>query len=284
MMKKFKTTTFSVIIVVAAFFNGCKKTSIPDPTVTIGGSINSANFVTEDNNTFMFFDLNHDDNKHKKYFYAERMFLTKDTMKIKDGPYPINNLTTNWPSEVKDIGMGSSSYMFVSAYMGLRITSGNSQYDSIRILSGYLPGTLNPFEDPHYSHSMAGKTPQGYTMIQVPDGVGGSTPIYPIFYFKEGYYIDRPFSWATYNPAPINTLLPGGTAARYDWANVDNVTSYVNDLSGNFRTHLFFDFKNWRYFTWEEGCTMGCSQRTLTLGAYQSLDNLLKWPAGWGKK
>ena len=77
--------------------------------------------------------------------------------------------------------------------------------------------------------------------------------------------------------------MPGGAAAKYDWANIDNVISFANDATGNFRTHLFFDFKNWRYFSWEESCAVGCTERKLTLSEYKSLDGLLKWPEGWGK-
>jgi len=286
-MKNLKISILSLTVAIIVIATGCKKDTISDSTLIARGSINTPNFVCAYNIYpkvgFAFYDLNHDENKDKKYFTAELMYLGSDTMKILDGPFPITNLASNWPSQVKDIGMENNSYWIVSASMGVKITSDNAQYDSINVFDGN-PGSLSPFENPIYARSMAGKTPQGFTVIQVPSGVGGSTPKYPIFYFKEGYYVDKPYSWATIESAPITSLVPGGVAAKYDWINVDNVISFSNDALGNFRTHLFFDFKNWRYFSWDEGCTIGCTERTLTLSDYKSLDGLLKWPADWGKK
>ncbi|MBK8352746.1 MAG: hypothetical protein IPL21_14090 [Saprospirales bacterium] len=280
-MKNYKLLLLIGVVTSILLINGCTKDAAP-----ISPSLNTPNFVCAYNIYpkigFAFYDLNHDENKDKKYFIAELMYQGSDTMKIIDGPFPITKLASNWPSQVKDIGMDNNSYWIVSASMGIKITSGIAQYDSISILDGN-PGTLSLFEDPSYARSMAGKTPQGWTLIQVPSGVGGSTPMYPIFYFKEGYYVDKPYSWSAIESAPIASLVPGGAAAKYDWANIDNVISFANDATGNFRTHLFFDFKNWRYFSWEESCAVGCTERKLTLSEYKSLDGLLKWPEGWGK-
>ena len=293
-MKKYTTFVLNLLFATVAIMTGCKKTDTPNPVSN--SSLNTPNFVSRyftipSKSSIAFFDLNHDDNKDKKYFIAELMFLGSDTMKISDGPFPITNLASNWPSNVKDVGMGYTIFDFppnlnswvVTSSMGIRLNAGNAQYDSLKILNGISPNE-SPYDDPRFARSMAGKTPQGYTLIQVPSGVGGSTPMYPIFYFKEGYYVDKPYSWATIDAKPITSLVPGGAANKYDWSNVDNVISFPNDAQGNFNTNLFFDFKNWRYFTWKEDCAFGCTERTLTMSPYKSLDGLLKWPAGWGKK
>lgn len=290
-MKNHKLNLLTAIIAISLLLSACSKETTP----TSSHSVNTPNFasmyfITPYKIGVMFFDLDHDDNKDKKYFVAELMYLNSDTMKIIEDPVPITNFASNWPSNVKDAGMGISIFdqsptvglVTVSSSMGIYINSGNAQYDSLNI-RGLGPGTLSPYDDPSYARSMAGKTPQGWTLIQVPSGVGGSTPMYPIFYFKEGYFVDKPYSWATIDAKPITSLLPGGAANKYNWTNVDNVITYSNDADGNFRTHLFFDFKNWRYFTWKEDCAFGCTERTLTLSDYKSLDGLLAWPEGWGK-
>lgn len=297
-MKNYKISILSVIIILIAITIGCKKDKVSNIIPPKGDIVNTPNFasmyfITPNKIGVMFFDLDHDDNKDKKYFIAELIYLTDDTMKIIEDPVPITNLASNWPSDVKNAGMGISifdqsptlSRVTVSSSMEIRLNSGIAQYDSTSIFNGN-PGTLSPYDDPIYARSMAGKTPQGWTLIQVPSGVGGSTPMYPIFYFKEGYYVDKPYSWATIDAKPISSLVPGGAANKYEWASVDNVITYNNDDDGNFRTHLFFDFKNWRYFTWTEGCAyeVGCTERKLTMSSYKSLDGLLKWPKGWGKK
>lgn len=293
-MRNFKLSLLIAVVSISLLVNGCSKDTNISPASKSENTPNFASmyFITPNKIGVMFFDLDHDDNKDKKYFVAELIYLTDDTMKIIEDPISITNLASNWPSSVKDAGMGISLFdqsptvgrVTVSSSMEIRLNSGNAQYDSISILSGN-PGTLSPYDDPNYARSMAGKTPQGWTLIQVPSGVGGSTPMYPIFYFKEGYYVDKPYSWAAIDAKPITSLVPGGAANKYDWASVDNVISYSNDADGNFRTHLFFDFKNWRYFTWTEGCAfeVGCTERKLTLSPYKSLDGLLKWPEGWGK-
>ncbi|MBK6966080.1 MAG: hypothetical protein IPH20_19705 [Bacteroidales bacterium] len=77
-------------------------------------------------------------------------------------------------------------------------------------------------------------------------------------------------------------MFPG--TPNYDWVNVNNVIFYQNEFGWD--THVFFDFKNWRYFTWKEECVNypDCSSIKVTMGSYKSLDTFMAWPEGWGIK
>ncbi|MEI2708364.1 MAG: hypothetical protein V9E96_05005 [Chitinophagaceae bacterium] len=90
------------------------------------------------------------------------------------------------------------SRVTVSASMGVKIKHlDNAQYDSTSVFDGN-PGSLSPFMMIQFMPDQwLVKLHKDWTLIQVPSGVGGSTPMYPIFYFKEGYYVDKPYSWAT---------------------------------------------------------------------------------------
>lgn len=233
---------------------------------------------------FIFYDLNHDANIDKKYFIAQRINFTSDSMKISVGSLPIDSLAANWPAQVKSASYGYNSDLIVNAGMRLLVQGINPsgqliyKYDSIHKLSGGL-ATYNYLNNPLFAGAMAGKNPQGETFLRVPDGVGGITVKNCILYFKEGYYTVKT---AGHPSKFLSTLAPN--ASSYDWANVSNVISYSTDGTNFHYTHLFLDFKNWRYFTWAESCTPGgCASILLTQSSYSSLDKLLKWPAGWGK-
>jgi hypothetical protein len=56
--------------------------------------------------------------------------------------------------------------------------------------------------------------------------------------------------------------------------------------SSSFARYFAIDFKNWRFFTWQERLSTVTPHAQFAgyWGDYKSLDRLLKWPAGWGKK
>ncbi len=197
----------------------------------------------------------------------------------RDNTFAVDSIAENWPANVKSGGFGYSSDMVISAYMGMRQNGVNAsgkinyRYDSlVHFTNGW---------GANFSDGMSwlnGKTPQGNATIKIPDGVGSYSANNTIFYFKEGqcklYYSQN-------LPMSISSLVAG--AGNYDWPNVSNVVSWTN--TWGFYTHVFFDFKNWRYFSWEESCASGgCLTIKLTMSGYKSLDKLLKWPAGWGKQ
>jgi len=299
-MKNLKTSilTFTIAIIVMAA--GCKKDTIPDPTATTGNSINTPNFVAVyyppkppatgqwKPDGYIFYDLNHDDNKDKKFFIA-RFYLSGniDSMAIYKGPLPIDSTAENWPSEVKSAGFGYNTDIVINAYKGMRQmgvdatgTKSSYLYDSLKTLKIISSG--NGWGSVFYEGVswLNGKTPQGFTTIKIPDGVGSFTNTSVMFYFKENNCI----RWGGVEPPiSISSLVPGSSAGTYDWPNVNNVIS--NENIWGFRTHYFIDFKNWRFFTWQEECAAGgCLTIKLTMSGYKSLDNLLKWPAGWGKQ
>ncbi len=289
-MKNFKTSILIVIIAIIAIATGCKKDTQLNASTPNGSVVNTPNFLTmywpplpPATGTWVpegvaFYDLNHDDNKDKKVIIAKFLNTGIDTMGIIKGPLPIDSIAENWPANVKSGGFGYSSDMVISAYMGMRQNGVNAsgkinyRYDSlVHFTNGW---------GANFSDGMSwlnGKTPQGNATIKIPDGVGSYSANNTIFYFKEGqcklYYSQN-------LPMSISSLVAG--AGNYDWPNVSNVVSWTN--TWGFYTHVFFDFKNWRYFSWEESCASGgCLTIKLTMSGYKSLDKLLKWPAGWGK-
>lgn len=289
-MKNFKTSILIVIIAIIAIATGCKKDTQLNASTPNGSVVNTPNFLTmywpplpPATGTWVpegvvFYDLNHDNNKDKKVIIAKFLNTGIDTMGIIKGPLPIDSIAENWPANVKSGGFGYSSDMVISAYMGMRQNGVNAsgkinyRYDSlVHFTNGW---------GANFSDGMSwlnGKTPQGNATIKIPDGVGSYSANNTIFYFKEGqcklYYSQN-------LPMSISSLVAG--AGNYDWPNVSNVVSWTN--TWGFYTHVFFDFKNWRYFSWEESCASGgCLTIKLTMSSYKSLDKLLKWPAGWGK-
>ncbi len=283
---------FTVALLFMVITASCKKNT--DAPAVVPGSKNTPNFAGPyfkftpgtgwQQKGFIFYDLNHDANKDKKYFTAERINFTSDSMKITVASLPIDSLATNWPAQVKSASYGYNTDLIVNAHMRLLVQSVNTSgrlvysYDSIYKLSSGI-ATYNYLNNSLFAGAMAGQNPQGETFFRIPDGMGGITVKNTILYFKEGYYTIKTAG----HPAKLlSTLAPN--ASSYDWANVSNVISYSTDGTNFHYTHLFLDFKNWRYFTWAESCTPGgCTSILLTQSGYKNLDNLLKWPEGWGK-
>lgn len=278
----------------------CKK-STDNPPVT-SGSKNTPNFAGPhfkfnsgsgwQQKGFIFYDLNHDANKDKKYFVAERINAGSDSMKITVAPLPIDSLATNWPAQVKSASYGYNSDLIVSAHMRLLVQSVNTsgqivyRYDSIYKLSGGTQ-TYNYFNNPSFADVMTGKNPQGEAVFQVLDASNNVTFKNTILYFKESYYTTKTAG----RPAEfLSTLLPGIINLNYDWRNVNQVIYYQKPNTsggGTISVYLFLDYKNWRYFTIEQkvDCSLFPVPCSIVNAAndYQSLDKLLKWPDGWGK-
>ncbi len=295
-MKNLKLSIVTIFIAIIVLSTSCKKDTQSNPSSTNGSVINTPNFLTIywpplppasgqwQPEGVAFYDLNHDDNKDKKVIIAKFLNTGFDTMGIIKGPLPIDSIAENWPATVKSGGFGYSTDMVINAYMGMRQQGVDAlgrihyYYDSLTNLqissSGIGWGAT-------FYTSMSwlnGKTPQGNSTIKIPDGVGSFESHTLYFYFKEGQCYDQ----NVYRPISISSLVAG--AGNYDWPNVSNVVSLQNGTSG-FSTHTFFDFKNWRHFSWKEECASGgCLTVKLTMSGYKNLDGLFKWPADWGKK
>lgn len=108
-----RTTAILAIAVVILAQYSCKKDNPVAPTPNQSSAINTPNLVAINYkwdasigwwsaDGFIFYDLNHDDNKDKKYFIAK--IARYDSLKIVKGPLPIDSVATNWPAEVKSVG------------------------------------------------------------------------------------------------------------------------------------------------------------------------------------
>lgn len=298
-MKILKTIALAFVILITY---SCKKDNPVAPTPNPSTAKNTPNFVAINYkwdtsigwwsfDGFIFYDLNHDDNKDKKYFTAK--IAKFDSLKIVKGPLPIDSAATNWPAGVKSCGYGYNTDMYVNAHMRMKVANIAADgrfiyvYDSIyhRPPGGpkYGGGIHSTFNDPAIAGSRAGKTPQGLSMVRASGLPGGAIAWMFLSYFKEGSCT----GWLTgggsgeLTSESFSSMFPG--TPNYDWVNVNNVIFYQNEFGWD--THVFFDFKNWRYFTWKEECVNypDCSSIKVTMGSYKSLDTFMAWPEGWGK-
>lgn len=281
----------------------CKKSTPANPVNTppVSANVNTPNFVAVNvkwnnnlggyaNDGLIFYDLNHPNNSDKKYFTVRIANLgIVDSFKITKGPLPIDSAATNWPAQVTSCGYGYNTDMFVNSSMRLKVQSFAPDgrfvylYDSIYHSRKGDGGLKNRFDDPRISGSNAGKTPQGETIIYSSYLPGGALYYSFTSYFRQGTFVAGPTgSAAVLTSGSLSSLFVGASA--YDWPSVDNVISYKNEFG--WYSHTFFDFKNWRYFTWKESCENqeNCMSKKLVLGGYASLDRFCKWPAGWGKQ
>lgn len=286
--------TAVICFIVSITAISCKKDTLPSST-----SANTPNFVAVNwppvpstgqwlPDGYIFYDLNHDDNKDKKVFIARFPTLSdgSESMIITKGPFSIDSIADNWPASVKSAGFGYNTDMVTSAYMGMQAHGRDLlgrihyYYDSlvaIKIANSGVGWGASFYEGGIGQTLLKGKTPQGNAVFKIPDGVGGILYKNVILYFKENSYVEMSGSGAQKS---LNDLAPG--AGDYDWVNVNSIMNNKNIWG--FNTHYFLDFKNWRYFTWQEECADGgCLTIKLTMSGYKSLDALLNWPSGWGK-
>jgi hypothetical protein len=239
---------------------------------------------------YMMLDINHDDNKDKKFliFDIENRVGGGYQFVIKRGPLPIDSLATNWPKQVKTIFNGYSNDMYVDQYMRMQATnvSAGSRftyvYDSMQKFSGNSILMLNYLHNASlYAGSMASKLPQAKVLLWEGDATGTSKPKDVIYYFKEGHFTNVT---SVGNGANLLTTFQNGFNVPSErWKKMDAVIT----LEGTFYTHFYFDFDEWQYFTikdfcpstWGAPCTAG-----LQTADFQSMDNLMTWPIGFGKK
>ncbi len=224
-----------------------------------------------------FFDLNHDDNKEKKFFIAEKIYENRDTLRIKQIPYPIDSLGFNWPADVKDAAFGHTNDLYINATDRLQCyLDGESSWYKTTI------GTY--FNDPRLSGAMYGQTPIGigsfwFKSNEDPTKTGRFFPIW--IYAQSRKITGEPGKYGS--PTPVSQIEVLQGSGGYDWENVESMITY--EKRDGFPAGYFFDFKNWRYFTYEYSCAIGgCLEPKITWSAYKSLNKLCKWPEGWGKK
>ena len=272
-----KILIFCAVVSCTSVFVGCSKdtANVPSSKSTASylvlkeWSMQSGNGSFDE--YFYFLDLGADDNNNKKYMKTKRLYANSDSLQIIQGPELITGLADNWPAQVKT---GCSNQWITDFFENgtMRLTQNGINGTTGKRVYKYGPIGIG--------YTFPYGAPEGETSILIPDGVGGSERTGGYFYFKQGIYIDN----LTLTAKDLSSIVPGANA--YDWKNVDNVYAYLN--SPGFWTNVFIDYKNWRYFKFEENCDAGptgnCTHRTLKLYPYQSLDKLMKWPDGWKKK
>jgi hypothetical protein len=284
----------------------CKKSNDLNPIIPVD-SINTGNhpnlaaldYTYYPTNTYLrikFYDLNHDKNSDKKVFTAEFMSWGFDTFRVVKEPQSIDSIAPGWPAQVKSVAFANHA---------IGATNIAYQVDSrttIKVLPN-IPSSPNGlmfkydstprqqgFPNDHIilnSGFMEGRTCRGYlTQVKVFGNVnplGYSTKRILLFPASSFFY-DNSYAGNAYtNWENLSALLPG--AGNFDWTTVDAVIPIFNPAT-SFARYFAIDFKNWRFFTWQERLSTITPQAQFAIdwGGYKSLDRLVKWPEGWGKK
>lgn len=281
---------WSICFLLVLFVVSCKKDTVKDTTIPSPSKFtptcayySSENISGTWRDFVYFFDLSESSNSQKLYFVAKPVFANQDSLSIVVEPRSVDSLGPNFPSEIKDY----PGYGWVKQWTNpiYRLKFNGSFYKEA------VPNSL--FNDASVMGSLAGKWPQAEIKYYLQEPLGNGTLLrhYAFFYFSENrcYHTSVLVSNAgnaTYEPygvRPINSIMPG--FSKYDWTSVTAYFALYKSYNDR-QTHYFLDFKNWRYFTVVEGAaSVGLSgtQPTISFTEYKSLDNLVKWPSGWGK-
>lgn len=285
--------TTSILLITMFWITACKKDNAPNPA---GGGTKTPNSILynwEYNGSmwvrrgFMLLDLDHAENKDKSFMVVDLKAtgIGKFEFELKRGPLPIDSLSSNWPPEVRKVAFGYSNDMTVNAQM--RIQSQNTgprfeyRYDSIHKFQSAIY-TYNYLNNPLYAGSMAGKTPQGRTGAWGADASDNAIPRDIIFYFSESAFsnVVSPGNGGIY----LTDLIGGVNVESAIWKKTDAVMTF----EGAYYTHLYFDFDEWQFFTVEDWCPASygaaCTKGGVQIIKPKSMNELMKWPEGWGKK
>ncbi len=281
------------------FFASCKKNSVDPPGPgTIG--VNHPNFICLDNSPanpgkFTIFDLDHDDNKDKKYFSVAVLPNANeylDSCQIVLTPKPIDSLALNWPSQIKSAAFcqsGTVRSILTDAKNTVTYSTGNPWIYGPIATNSNLYRKLN---DPLYASTKAGQKPYGNNFFstifnsQVNNGVYDRKFRDISYYFKEGVYTDNSPNGGL---KLLDTLFVG--AAAINWRSIDQVATVeferINTFNRYYTKYFYFDWTNWQYYTVTETelakDLAGRYYISWVVKSY-SLDSFCKWPAGWGKK
>lgn len=285
--------TIAMLSFLCAFYS-CKKNNTPPapapssaantPTCAYASSVLAPGGGISQFITFM--DLSNTVTAEKKYFTIQLKYVgVKDSFEVITLPQSVNNLAKGFPAEITS----SPGFGLLNQWI-------NPQYALKADFGNYLQDTIvrNPASNYYFlyqrflSGPLQGAWPQSnFDNYNVPTGQNGNNILHfrTIFYFKKGLCIDANAGTSGANTIPIETFYKG--APNYDWLNIDAAIQIVQfPVSAPSKCNFyFFDFKNWRYFRWEQ---FNSSILNNALGTqfygYESLDRFIKWPQGWGKK
>lgn len=282
-------------MVTLLLLNACKKDSGKEDDTTATGYKKPASILsnweyrggTWQVDGFMLLDLDHADNKDKSFMVVglQETSIDKYGFVLKKGPLPIDSLATNWPPEVRSVAFGYSNDLTVNAAMRLQAQTATRpytyRYDSVHKFSTaiYLYNYLN---NPLYAGSMAGKTPQGRQTAWAPDATGNAVPRDIIYYFKESAFSN--VIAPGYGGIMLTDLVNGVNTPSEIWKKVDATITFT----GTYYTHLYLDVDDWQYFTIRDWCPSSygakCDKGGVQYIHWRSMNELMNWPAGWGKK
>jgi hypothetical protein len=275
---------FPLMIIGLVVVSGCKKTTVPGPPNPSANSINTPTLlgggfqpgVPFSTNEFNIYDLDHDNNKDKKYFRIE--LYSVDSARIVMEPKPIDSLAISWPAAVKKIRWSPGAEFIVDNQSYIRISGGSF--------------TQTPYSPTSPQHAWIRQ--QQYTIFnpllpaRLPDADVFINGEYHLLYLDQTHpFIDKVASttlngyqqFNVYRMSDFYVGLPGLAGQAFDVYDYTNVTDMIyQPVNSKF---YFFDFKNWRYWT---VARIGGLNEGFTAGPVKSLDKFLKWPAGWGKK
>lgn len=287
-----KITLLLTVVASLAFLSSCKKDDASTPTApAFENSPTSAYYSYEPvagggwASFISFFDLRSNDVSKKKYFKIQLKFQgVTDSFEIATLPQSINNLAPGFPAEIVDYpGFGYVNQWTNPEYR-LLSTGGSAYYKDTIV--------RNPASNIYYlyqhflSGALQGERPQSnFDHYYEPIGTNGQVLHHSrtIFYFKKGLCIDHNSTQPGGVVKPISTLFAG--APTYDWQNINTAFQLTNSTSAQSSNLYFIDFKNWRFFRWKQYMNpiFSPAQLTTEFGDYQSLDQLFKWPEGWGR-
>jgi hypothetical protein len=266
---------FFYFAITAAIIGGCKKDTNPGNGGGTGSVTNTPNLITLsyqpgvpiDLLTYHIYDLNHDDNKDKKFFRIK--FITIDSAAILQEPKSIDSLAPGWPADVKSVRWGSGAEYIVNDQFFIR---GGSSFSKL---------TYNQTAPQHAWLSQwkttvgAGSLPNAEVLFSSSD--------FRLFYFSTNlvsYYTGAaPYP---YSLADIGSLA--GMGAPFNIYNYTDVTNLIYIKSVSNPRLYFFDYKNWQYWmvAWEFVAAL--STYAWVGGPVKSLNSFVKWPEGWRKK
>jgi hypothetical protein len=241
---------------------------------SVGGSFQ--HFIT-------FLDLSSPTTAEKKYFKVQLKFVgVKDSFETVVPPQSINQMATGFPVDITVAPGHGLLNQWTNPLYTLK-TNGGSQYIQDTIVRNPQSNIYHLYLN-YKSGPLQGKFSQSsFDGYEVPTGLNGANNAHyrTIFYFTEGLCLDANNYEATTNIKQIATWYRGAPNV-YDWKNVG---AGLQISWGTRSTFYFLDFKNWRYFRWEQfRSNILNGQLGTTFEGYQSLDNFIKWPDGWGKK
>jgi hypothetical protein len=283
-----KRLFYFIIAISLLYLTACKKDTATIPPVPKYANTPTCAYMSYENigGTWAYylslFDLSSPQTMDKKYFKMQLKFVgVKDSFEMVVPPQSINNLASNFPAEITEY----PGYGLVNQWT-------NPQYRLLSSGGGYYKDTIVRNPQSNYYHyylnflggGLAGKWPQSnFDNYRVPTGVNAQNTLHfrTIFYFKEGLCYDANNAEPTETIKSISSFYKA--APNYDWKNVN---AGLQISGGGVSRFYFLDFKNWRYFKWEQFMNniFSPAQLATTFDGYQTLDNFIKWPDGWGKK